>query len=80
MSALSAYTLSEALEMLKLYKEAERDLISGQATHYKIGTREFTSLDLDEIRRNIERLSNIVEGLQGKSRTSRVVRVVPRDL
>lgn len=80
MSALSAYSLPEALEMLKLYKQAEKDLVSGQATHYRIGTREFTSLDLDEIRKNIERLSNIVEGLQGKSRTSRVVRVVPRDL
>lgn len=80
MSAISAYTLPEAIEMLRLYKQAEKDLVTGQATHYKIGSREFTSLDLDEIRKNIERLSNIVEALQGRARTSRVVRVVPRDL
>lgn len=80
MSVTSAYTLSEAQEILTLYKQAEKDLVSGQATHYKIGTREFTALDLDEIRKNIERLGNIVEALSGKARTKRVARVVPRDL
>lgn len=80
MSVTTAYTLQEAREMLTLYKNAEKDLVFGQAQSYRIGTRELTLLDLDDIRKNIERLSNIVEALSGQVRTKRVARVVPRDL
>jgi hypothetical protein len=80
MSVQYQYTLSEARENLALCKEALRELISGQAKAYRIGSREFTALDIDELRRLIEYFGNIVEALSGAVKTTRVVRVVPRDL
>lgn len=80
MAATSAYTLEEARGMLTLCKQALRDLLSGQAKSYRIGTREFTALDADELRKQIVYFSNLVEALSGTVRTRRVTRVVPRDL
>lgn len=80
MAALNAYTITEARRMLALCKEALEALLTGQAKHYKIGSREFTALDVDELRRWIEYFSNLVEALSGSVRTKRVARVVPRDL
>ena len=80
MAALNAYTLTEAQEMLTLCKEAHKELITGQAKSYRVGTREFTSLDLDELMDQIVYFSNLVEALSGSVRTKRVARVVPRDL
>lgn len=80
MAVTVAYTLKEARDMLSLYKEAEKELVFGQAQSYKIGTREFTAFNLDEIRKQIERFSDIVDALSGNVRTKNVARVVPRDL
>ena len=80
MAATSAYTLAEAKEMLELYKTALKDLLSGQAQSYRIGTREFTALDSEELTKGIVKFSNLVEALSGNVRTKRVTRVVPRDL
>lgn len=80
MAALNAYALAEAQEMLALCKEALRALIMGQAKAYRVGTREFTALDVDELMDEIVYFSNLVEALTGAVRTKRVARVVPRDL
>lgn len=80
MAITTAYTLSEAREMLAKWKECEKALAEGQATHYRVGTREFTALDLNEIAARIRYFSDIVEALSGGARTTRVVRIVPRDL
>ena len=80
MAITSAYTLSEARESLELWKECYRALAEGQAKSYRVGTREFTAFDLPEVAKQIEILSNVVESLSGQVRTTRVVRVVPRDL
>lgn len=80
MAATSAYTLEEAQNMLTLCKQALKDLISGQAKSYKIGSREYTALDVNDLKRQIIYFSNIVEALSGSVRTTRVARVVPRDL
>ena len=80
MGAKSAYTLPEAQNMLKLWKECEVALASGQATSYKVGSRECTLIDMQDIRSAIEYFSNLVEALSGKARTKRVARVVFRDL
>lgn len=80
MSVQYQYTLVEARENLALCKEALKALISGQAKAYRIGSREFTALDIDELRKLIEYFGNIVEALSGAVKTNRVVRVVPRDL
>lgn len=80
MAVQSAWSLEEAKTMLTLCKEAHKELLTGQAKSYKIGTREFTALDLDELMRQIEYFSNVVESLSGSVRTKRVARVVPRDL
>lgn len=80
MAISTAYTLTEAKEMLAIWKECERALAEGQAKRYRVGSREFESIDLPEIARMIERFSNIVESLSGQTRNTRVVRVVPRDL
>lgn len=80
MAIATAYTLVEAQTMLELCKEAHRELITGQAKAYRIGTREYTALDLDDLMKQIEYFSNVVEALSGTIRTKRVARVVPRDL
>ena len=80
MAITSAYTLSEAQEMLGLWKGAERALASGQVTSYRVGSRECTLVDLEDIRSAINYFSNLVESLSGTVRTKRVTRVVPRDL
>ncbi|MSS16115.1 DUF6148 family protein [Porcincola intestinalis] len=80
MAVRVAYTLAEAQKMLGLVKEAHMELITGQAKSYKIGTREYTALDLDDLMKQIEFFSNVVESLSGSVRTKRVARIVPRDL
>lgn len=80
MAITSAYTLSEARELLSLWKDCEKSLVSGQVQSYRVGTRELTMLDMDEIRAAIERLSNIIDALSGGVRSRRVACVVPRDL
>lgn len=80
MAITSAYTLTEAREILALWKECYRALAEGQAKSYRVGTREFTAFDLPEVAKQIEIFGNVVESLSGQVRTTRVVRVVPRDL
>lgn len=80
MAYTSAYTLREAQEHLALWKECFRALAEGQAKSYRVGTREFTALDLDEVRKTIEWFKNEVDLLEGNSRTTRVRCVIPRDL
>lgn len=80
MAAISAYTLSEAREMLELWKGAEKALASGQVKSYQVGSRECTLIDMEEIRAAINYFGNLVEALSGSVRTKRVTRVVPRDL
>lgn len=80
MAAISAYTLAEAQEMLRLWKDCEYSLASGQATSYRVGTRECTLVDLEDIRAAINYFGNLVEALSGTVRTKRVTTVVPRDL
>ncbi len=80
MAYRTAYTLEEARSMLALWKECEKELASGQAKAYRVGTREFTAFDLTEVHRMIGYFSDIIESLQSSQRTTRVVRVVPRDL
>lgn len=78
---MAAYTLAQARKMLELCQEAHRELLSGGgAKSYRIGTREFTAFDLKELREEERYWANMVEALSGAVRTSRVTRVVPRDL
>lgn len=79
MAFISAYSLTEARSLLALYKEAEIALVDGQAKSYKIGSREFTALDLPVILQRIRELAKTIEGLEGNMRTKRAVMVVPRD-
>ncbi|MBE5791637.1 MAG: hypothetical protein E7322_05700 [Clostridiales bacterium] len=77
---MAAHTLAEAQEMLSLWKECERQLASGQAKRYRVGTREFEAVDLPYIISRINYYANQVAQLSGAKRATRVVRVVPRDL
>lgn len=80
MAATTAYDLVEARAMLTLCKTALNELVSGQAKSYRVGTREFTALDIDELLRLIRYYSDLVETMSGKARGAKVTRVVPRDL
>jgi hypothetical protein len=80
MAITTAYTIEEAREMLALWKECEKALASGQAKEYRIGTREYTAIDLPHIAARINYFSNVIDALSGAVRTKRVIRVVPRDL
>lgn len=76
----SAYTLEEARSNLAIWKTCLYELGEGQAKSYRIGSREFTTFDLDEVMRMVNFFSNLVESLSGNVRTTRVARVVLRDL
>lgn len=80
MAYISPYTLEEARALLAEYKAAEIALVNGQAQHYRIGSREWTSIDLAVIQQRIRELAKMIAGLEGGMRTKRAVQVVPRDL
>jgi len=77
---MAAHSLAEAQEMLALWKECERQLATGQAKEYKIGTREYRAIDLPYIISRINYYANLVAQLSGTAKSSRVVRVIPRDM
>lgn len=80
MAYISPYTLDEARTLLAKYKEAEMALVDGQAQSYRIGSREFTALDLNLIQRRIRELAKTIAGMTNGARTKRAAMVVPRDL
>ena len=69
MAAIHAYTLQEATEMLTLCKTAYREIVSGQAKSYRVGTREYTSLNTEDLMKQIVYFSNLVEALSGSARS-----------
>ena len=75
-----AYTRNEAAAQLAIWKDCLRSIAEGEAQHYRIGSREYTALDLDEVRKQIEFFADILEAYDGNVRTRRVAVVVPRDL
>lgn len=75
----AAYKYEEAKLYLTQYKEALSALVDGQAKAYKIGSREVTLLDLDDIERMIDKFAAIVEKYETNSRPPRSVAVVFRD-
>lgn len=77
--SVTAFTLSEAREMLAAWKACERALASGQAQSYKIGSREFTSVNLNDIRARITYFDTVIRGLTGEANTRRSRSVVFRD-
>lgn len=78
--ATEIYSLAEAREMLTLWKDCERALASGQASKYKIGSREYEAVHLPEIVSRVAYFSNVIDRLTGSARKRRVSRAVPRDL
>lgn len=80
MAIINAWTLTEAQEMLDACKTALKGIITGEAKSYRVGTREYTALDVEDLKKQIEYFGNLVEALSGSVRTKRVARVVPRDL
>lgn len=75
----AAYTYDEAKTYLAQYKAALSALVDGQAKAYRIGSREVTMLDLDDIERMIDKFSAICEKYETNTRPPRSVAVVPRD-
>jgi hypothetical protein len=76
---IDGFTLIEAKTQLGLWKECAQEIASGTAKHYRIGTREYTALDIDEVYRMIKYFAGIVDKLEGLARSRRVQVVVPRD-
>jgi len=76
---IDGFTLLEAQQQLELWKTAAQEIASGTAKHYRIGTREYTALDIDEVYRMIKYFAGLVDRLSGAARTARVQVVVPRD-
>lgn len=78
---MSAITLSEAREHLKIWLEAEAAIATSQS--YTIGTRSLTRASLKEVREQIKFWQNKVTELEGaaaKKGRNRIYRAVPRDL
>lgn len=75
----SAFTVQELQEMLTAWKDCYKALATGQASYYRIGTREFQAIDLDKILEQIKALQDALDEKAG-SQKARVRRVVYRDL
>lgn len=74
-----AYTYDEVCLYLTQYKEALTALVDGQAKAYKIGSREVTLLDLEDIEAMIDKFAGIKEKYETNTRPARSVAVVFRD-
>lgn len=74
-----AFSIDELREMLTAWKDCYKALATGQATYYRIGTREFQAIDLDKIMAQIKELQDAIDEKSG-SQKPRVRRVVYRDL
>ena len=47
---IDGFTLVEAQTQLGLWKDCAQEIANGTAKHYKIGSREVTLLDVDDIK------------------------------
>lgn len=73
----SIYTKDEVIEMIHEYTKAERAVLTGKS--YRIGTRELTRLNVDEIRKGRAYWENELAKINSKGRI-KVRRGVPRNL
>lgn len=76
---IDGFTLAEAREQLSLFKACAQEIANGTAKHYRLGTREYTALDLPEVYKMIKYFAGLVDKLSGAARTARVQVVIPRD-
>ena len=74
-----AFSVSELQDLLQAWKDCYLALATGQAKYYRIGTREFQTIDLDEIKDQIKALQDAIDEKNGNKK-ARVRRVVFRDL
>lgn len=72
------FTIEECKEMIALYIEAEKAVLTGK--RYRIGTRELERVDLDEIVENRAKWENRLKALQNGGKTRIIRRVVPTDM
>ena len=77
---VSGYSLDEARALLEMYKACELAIVGGTAKEYRIGSRAYTALNLDEIRKRINELAALVDALRTGRRRPQAARVVPRDM
>ena len=75
----NATDYEEKVSLLASYKDAEKHLIEGEAQAYKIGSREFTALDLGWITRRIRELENEIDVYLGNKKKARGWQVAFRD-
>ena len=75
----AAYTYEEAKTYLSQYKEALSALVDGQAKAYRIGSREVTLLDVEDIEKMVDKFAAICEKYETNTRPPRSVAVVFRD-
>lgn len=80
MAKFFPYTRQEAVEMLREWQACERALVSGQVQSYRVGTRECTMLDIDDIREQIRYFTSLINAIDKNVRSRMVATVVPRDL
>lgn len=81
MAILDGYTLERARDLQSKVQDAIDSIVTGTAKSYKIGTREYTSLNLDELWKMLKDCNDTIVALTTvPKRNRRVVRVVPRDL
>ena len=75
----SGWTLEQARTHLNAYLEADLALATGKS--YRIGSRNLTRIDAQEVKERIQFWSNEVERLEaGRKKGIRMFRAVPRDL
>ena len=78
---MAGYTLPEAQALQAEVKNAINAIINGTAASYKVGTREYTALNLKDLWKMLNDCNDTIVSLTTATRRNkRVCRVVPRDL
>lgn len=81
MAILAGYTLEEAKALQREVKNAVDSIVNGTAAAYKIGTREYTALNLKDLWKLLNDCNDTIAALMNAPKRNKgVVRVVPRDL
>lgn len=74
-----AYTYTECKEMVEICKQAVKDLMSGQAQEYTIGSRNVKFINVDDAQDWLNYFVSELRKYEMGTRPGRSVAVVPRN-
>lgn len=77
---LKGWTIQEAQELRSKTIDAIMSITDGTAKSYKVGTREYVALSLDDLKKLLKDADDTISYLMNPKKYKNVRRVIPRDL